>query len=549
MKKVFYILFAAAIACLVSCSKEVSKDNELPVNPIEKTGRTITFTASIDLQPETKAALDGLNIQWQDGDYIGIATDNNATIVAYAVTVDALDATKCSITVDEVAGATAYYAIFKGSLGDNPSADPSHARAANDFSDISFDTVTKTFSGLTVGNQQVAVGSLESYLWYSNGYPLAMAGKTSGSSLVMRPCLAMAKLQINSESVPAEYFYKTITYKSTYDINHNYDYSAVRGFNFYQKGGSTIYSSGDYTVQVAADGSLTTAVVDNANKKEYRQMTQSAKLTANTDYIMCIIPGGDITSFKIDFLGYSDNTPTNSWDAVYTMTKSGSVTVSPGDCFSLGKLNPLGRKKAKNETDWEAADALAAVFTPAIEIDHDFDDWNPANNDKIVGKIATSTGGTHYQELKVTYDDQYIYFYTKRDWASSGYDIWTGGTAYIYYGLDLDNDSATPASTLGEMPGADATILINPFSGSPASPVLSLGGTKLNGSSYAFTDILMDGVIGADYVEYEIRFKRSEVRNGEKVIADGNTINVYTWGNKSGSDFKTTPTTITIDDD
>lgn len=550
MKKVLSILFASLLVWSISCTKETVMVNnpekdieESPVdNGTEK--KTITFSASIEFNNETKASLSGLNINWQDGDYVGVATDNSATIVAYPVTPDGVDATKCTITVDAVEGATAYYAIFKGRLGDGGAG--LHNVEADDFSDLTFNTSTKTFSGLTVGNQQVAVGSLASYLWYTDGFPLAMAGKSDGSTLVMRPCLALVKLQISSESVPAEYYYKTITYKSTYDINHDYNYSAVRGFNLYQKGGSTIYSSGDYTVQIKADGTLTTT--SSGTKKEYRQKSQEDKLVADTDYIMCLIPGGDITSFKIDFLGYSANTPTVSWDAVYSMSKNGTITVSPGDFYDLGKLNPLGRKKAKNEAGWEAADATAAVFTPSITIDGVFDDWDPALNDKIVGKTSSISADGHYKDLKVAYDDMYIYIYTKRDWDSSSYDIWTGGSSYIYYGFDLDNDSETPATTIGEMPGADATILLNPFSGTPASPVLSLGGTKRNGSTFSFTDILLNGVIGANVVEYEVRFLRSEVSNGAKVITDGNTIKVYSWGNKSGSNIKTTPVSITIDD-
>ena len=39
----------------------------------------------------------------------------------------------------------------------------------------------------------------------------------------------------------------------------------------------------------------------------------------------------------------------------------------PGDYYDLGTLNPIGRKKAKNEAEDEAADA-AGPFVPAITI-------------------------------------------------------------------------------------------------------------------------------------------------------------------------------------
>ncbi|MBP5675673.1 MAG: hypothetical protein J6W94_01515 [Bacteroidales bacterium] len=446
MKKVFYILLAAA-ACLVSCSKEVPTNNEIPVEPIVKTGKTITFSASIDLNTKTKAALDGLNINWQSGDYIGIATDNNATIVAYPVTVDGSDATKCTITVDEVAGATAYYAIFKGSLGDGGA--NVNSRAADDFSDISFDTATKTFTGLKVGNQQVASEPLSSYLWYTNGFPLAMAGKTDGTTLSMKPCLALFKVQIHADSVPDAYYFTTDTYTSTYSVNHDHNYSAVRGFNLYQMAGSTVYSSGDYNVQVGGDGSLT--VTNGENKTQYRQISQSGKLTAGTPYYMCLIPGGDITSMKLDFLGYSDNTPTLSWDAVYTMSlaPAGGLTVAPGDFYNLGTVNPLGRKKAKNEAADEAEDEAAASYVPAITIDGDISDWTG-----IAAQPSDNT--SRIREWKFKSDSQKVYFYFsfRKNRVDSARNL--------YVGFDTDNSSST-GSSYGSVSGCEAYIKVVPF--------------------------------------------------------------------------------------
>lgn len=540
MKKLFYILAASAVL-FASCAKEMGDNNT--ASDAKLTGETITFSATIDMPALTRAELSSLNINWLDGDYIGIATDNAPTIVAYPVTVDALDPTKCTITVDKVDGATGYYAIFRGS---------NSTYASNDFTGVTFNAETKTFSGLTVGNQQVSAGAFNSHLSVSKGYPLAMAGKASGASLSMKPCLALVRLGINAESVPAGYYFSTIVYNNpTYDVDHPHDYTAVRGFNFYQKGASTIYSSGDYDVQIADNGSLTTTAA--GNNFEYRQLAGTDKMIVDTDYLMCVIPGGTVSSFKIGFLGWTANSSSSyNYSASYTMTKGGISAVNPGDYYDLGVLNPLGRKKAANEAADDAADALAAIpFTPSITIDGSFDDWDPAKNSKIVGKISSSTGGSHYQEFKIAYDDRYVYLYTKRDWSESC-NVWAT-SAYIYYGFDLDNDSDTPASILGEMPGADATILINPFDGSIDSPALSLSATKLNGSSYSFDGLEFDGTITTvssrtGYLEFEMKVKRSDIKNGAKTLENGNTINVFTWGNKSASDFKTSATSITIND-
>ena len=480
MKKIFYILFAAAAVLLVSCAKEIG-DNA--ATDAKLTGETITFSATIDMPALTRAALSSLNIEWQSGDYIGIATDNDATIRVYPVTVDGVDATKCTITVDKVDGASAYYAVFKGRLGNDGGA---NEVAADDFSMISFNTSTKTFSGLTVGNQQVAANSLSSYLWYTNGYPLAMAGKADGASLSMRPCLALVKLGIDAESVPAGDYYVNDPYVSSYSINHDHYYSAVRGFNLYQMGGSTIYSSGDFTVQIADNGSLTTTATGD---KQYRQISQSGMLASGTDYLMCLIPGGSITSFKVDFLGYADNTPTLSWDAVYTMRLPAAITVAPGDYYDLGVLNPLGRKKAKNEATDEATDAAAAVFTPAIEIDGDMSDWSALD---AADYVTISAPSQDYQEFKVAYDALYLYFYSKRNLARQS--EWP---FYVWYRIDTNNDGAY-----------EKEFYFYPYSKPDSELVFNANPASSNISGLTLTSARNEG---ADYVEFETSVPRSEL--------------------------------------
>ena len=455
MKKYIIVLLAFAAALFASCNSVIDPLDDNSQAPAAE-GKTITFSATIDAAPQTKANLDGLNIKWSDGDYIGVATDNSATIVAYPVSDISSDGLSCSVQVNAVEGATTYYAVFKGSLG--ASGDATHEVDANDFSAISFDTATKTFSGLTVGNQQVASGSLSSHLWYSNGYPLAMAGKSSSDNvLIMKPCLALVKVQIDEESVPADSFIISETYTSLYNINHDFSYSAVRGFNFYQIGASTIYSSGDFTVQIGDDGGLTVASDDT---KEYRQISQSSKLLADTPYYMCLIPGGSVSSFKLDFLGYSDNAGALNWDAVYTMTKGGITSVKPGDFYDLGTLNPLGRKMAKNHSKAEADDEAAASYVPAITIDGDLSDWNG------ISAAFDNSGNSRVREWRFKSDAQKVYFYLKL--RKNRVD----GSKNLYIGFNLDNDNST-GSSYGDITGCEAYIKSVPFinSGEGTTPV------------------------------------------------------------------------------
>ena len=447
MKKFAFIILAAAAIVFTSCTKEKFTEESNGTKP-QPEGSIITFSTTIDLGPRTKATLDGLNIKWTDGDYVGIAADNSAAIKAYPVEDISEDGLSCTIKVNAVEGATKYYAIFKGRLG--AAGDATNEVAADDFSAISFDTATKTFSGLTVGNQQVASGGLSSYLWYTNGYPLSMAGASNGNALIMKPCLALVKVQIAAESVPTDSYIVSETYTSTHNVDHDFSYSAVRGFNFYQKGASTIYSSGNFTVQVGDDGGLTVVSDDT---KEYRQISQSTKLAANTPYYMCVIPGGNVTSFKFDFLGYSDNAGALSWDAVYTMTKSGITSVKPGDFYDLGTLNPLGRKKAKNEATADADDEAAASYVPAITIDGNLSDWNE------ISASFDNSNNSRIREWRFKSDAQKVYFYLKL--RKNRVD----GGKTLYIGLDLDNNNSTGGS-YGDITGCEAYIKAIPFTNS-----------------------------------------------------------------------------------
>lgn len=417
---------------------------------------------------------------------------------------------------------------------------------ADDFSGITFDNETKTFSGLHVGQQQVEKNSLASHLWYSHGFPLSMAGKSNGTNLVMKPCLALFKLQVAAASMPASYYLKTETYTSSYSVNHDHTYSAVRGFNLYQKGSSTKYSSGEYTVQVANDGSLTTTSVDNANKKEYRQISQADKLVSDTNYLMCLIPGGSVSSLLIDFLGYKDNSGGLDWDAVYTMRKNGSLTVAPGSYVDLGTLNPLGLKKAKNEADDEAYDEANQSFTAAITIDGDMSDWDPSNNANLTTNYASQTGNSNFKELKVAYDKLYIYLYIKRNRV---YTLWGSNQAYYYFFFDTDNDSTNGVTKDGAKydygfyfypfagtKGDNEATAVPGFASSPTSTSVASGFTYGGGIAVTFA-----GTYDSTDVEIEAQIARSSLG-----IDKNDVINLCGYGNKSADSSPYTKITIEI---
>ena len=532
MKKVLYILMSAGLALLASCAKEAT-GNDPATDAPRAEGETITFTAKIVLAPETRAALEdleSLDIVWSSGDYIGVATDNSATIVAYPVENIDETGTSCTVTVDAVEGATAYYAIFRGSL--NGETDDQKVDS-DDFSGITFDTSTKTFSGLTVGKQQVASGSIYSYLWHSNGFPLSMAGKSSGNTLTLKPCLALFRLRMDAESVPTDNYLVSETYNNpAYNVNHPHSYSAVRGFNFYQVGASSVYSSGDFTVQVGDDGSITTAAVVNDNKSAYRQLSQSGKLLADNDYLMCVIPGGNISSLKIDFLGYADNTGALSWDAVYTMTKTGDMTVKPGDCYSLGTLNPLGRKKAKTHAEDDAADE-AAAFTPAITIDGAFTDWDDVSH-------VIPTQSNRIVEWKYTKDKYNLYFLYKITAAKIVSESETfDWSPYIYIGFDTDNDatSGNTGENGGTGAGMEARAMIFPWRGATSGTPQCVIGEDANSEMHYPVGtnnghVTMGGQIVGDYCYLEVKIPLASIGNPTGPITVNHAMSYYATGAK-----------------
>ena len=485
MKKEFIIAIAAISVGLLSCAKESERIDDLKEeeNLTEENTiiqpRIITISASIDMPQAVKATLNDHAVQWSAGDYIGIATELASTVTGYTVT-PGVDPTTCSFDILEVTGAEYYYAIYTGS---------------SDFSGITFNTETKTFSGTDAGNLMIKYSRYDSPS-ITHKEQLSMAGKTSAhdASISMKPCLALAKLQFGSKSVANKYADS---------------YSGVRGFNFYQDpnaswGGGAPYSSGDYSVCLSGEN-LVVSPLETANRKNFREISESELLDANTPYYIAFIPGGDINGFKIDLVGF-DSDSNISYDAQYTLKLQQSMTIDPGDYFDFGVIDPVGAKKDE-----------ASFSDYAISIDGVFSDW---------ASVTTSGGPNNgYTECKVTYDNYYIYFYSKttgNSWNSSN---------YIYYCLDTDNNNTTGGDLWGHA-GFESIFYISPYSATEgvfnASPSIhrsypsSVSATASCAGSY-------DAVNGVVELEVKVSRKAALVFKGDEL-----RIWSYASGDKSG---------------
>ena len=170
-------------------------------------------------------------------------------------------------------------------------------------------------------------------------------------------------------------------------------------------------------------------------------------------------------------------------------------------------------------------------FTPAVTIDGDFADW-----EGVETGVASESGPII--SFKATYDENYVYVYNKRTWHD---ELWGGGYYYFYF--DTDNDQTT-GITHSDVSGLECWMYLYLFGGNLSEPVFNKvpkGETHTTGS---LANIICDGAIdlGNTIVETEVRIPRENVG-----IQNGQTVKLYTWGNKSGSNLKSEAVTLVIE--
>ncbi len=171
-----------------------------------------------------------------------------------------------------------------------------------------------------------------------------------------------------------------------------------------------------------------------------------------------------------------------------------------------------------------------------ITIDGDMKDWAAIE--------GLSDPESYLQAFKVTYDDDYIYFYNKRNWNDA---LWGVEAGYYYFCLDLDNNASTTlegGANGNEIPGLDAWMFVYPFLGSAGAP--EFGKADLSGDGYpenCFKNLICEGRFNEakTYIETEMRVPRADMGVNKGVIK------CFSWGNKSASNLKSTPLTITIE--
>ena len=231
-------------------------------------------------------------------------------------------------------------------------------------------------------------------------------------------------------------------------------------------------------------------------------------------YYIVALPGTLSGGFKLTF---------RSDAGVGTVTKSSPVSIKRGIFGTLASVD-AGVEFSAGGDDPESIQ---------IEIDGEFWDWA-----SVTTGLKSSSSSPKYHEFKVHNDANYIYFYSKRNNDSA---IWGDKQGYFYYDLDTDNNSSTGVSS-DSINGLETYMYIFPFAGSSSSPAFA---TTNQGSSYpsssVYKSVLFAGAYTSSIVELELRLPLSEAG-----IKKGDVIGIYSWGNKSASDFKNTKLVYTV---
>lgn len=179
------------------------------------------------------------------------------------------------------------------------------------------------------------------------------------------------------------------------------------------------------------------------------------------------------------------------------------------------------------------------VLAP-ITIDGDMSDWAEVTNGLL------SVDGPYY-EFKASCDANNIYFYCRR--STSDPALWKKG--YFYFDMDIDSNPNTGVEK-DAIVGLETWMFLYFFlkdedTDAPIIASAPAGERLFNGEaeahSYQTPENSCKGIIGEDEVELEVAIPRADFG-----VRKGDSVTIYTWGNKSASNFKTEPLYLTFND-
>ena len=214
--------------------------------------------------------------------------------------------------------------------------------------------------------------------------------------------------------------------------------------------------------------------------------------------------------------------------AVYAQLNNKGLVLEEGKTGDLVTI-PGKYKEAKQVYLWDNAwfTEGSAPEPVSITIDGDMSDWAG-----VADGLSSEEGP--YLAFKAANDDDNIYLYSKRTWHDGLWKASSGG--YYYYEFDTDNNPETGTNSVNGNTGygVEAWMYLYLFTGSADAPTFA---STPDGSGYPSGDVLENvaaaGVTDKSVIETEVKIPLANIG-----VSKGQTIRIYTWGNKSAGNLK-----------
>ena len=220
------------------------------------------------------------------------------------------------------------------------------------------------------------------------------------------------------------------------------------------------------------------------------------------------------SSAAIEYTCEDEGIATVSEDGTVTGVAVGSTTIT----LSVPEVEGKYTSASKTIT------VTVSEASAGIEIDGDMADWDDV-------EVGYTNASNNYRVFKAAYDEENIYLYTKR--------VTVSGQRYIYYDFDLDNDPTTGVSE-GSRTGLEAYMALVIYGENAI--VENPGADAYAPDESVYAGVVCKGTYGTDFTETELSIPRSNLG-----IQAGDTIKIYSWGNKSADGVASHPLVLTIE--
>ena len=265
-----------------------------------------------------------------------------------------------------------------------------------------------------------------------------------------------------------------------------------------------IVSSGNEVTYPAAKDITAEVESYTATEAEYISLTGTLEKSGNY--------------FNITVDGVEANNKQGS--VVYPIEALNAASFDKKKVTVTGYFNGITSKgKYINIIATKIEEASAPAAAP-ITIDGDMSDW---------ASITGVTEGTH--TFKATSDANNIYLYSKRANSGRYSDIW-GGTGYVYFGFDLDNNSETGDGEKADWGTGkwETIILTYPYAGSAdAKAIADAVGSSwwILPNTFSIGNLTFKGVVEDDGAAIEFSIPRADI-----ATIPATEITIKAWGNK-----------------